>query len=320
MTRQTDQSPFDSRVEAYIRGRLAEAEEQQFCEELLQSPELQRQVAELSMLRNGLIDQPTVTQARPQRRWFGYAAAGLVGLAVGGLFLGGPAPEKAVITGAPYTLAGDVRGDSAEAIVLPRRTSGVTVMLPVGRCQNISGVHVVGPNGATVARSGGMSEMPGFTISLRDPDPGTYFAEISYADCPSEIRRFTVPLTLAELQSKASFFDKPWTIRPGPTSTLVKVGGSITFDIDASTSEVWISAGKMGGKESIWNNVDDATLGPMGDTIEGTLVAGLKRYRFSITQDGENIRGHVEQETSAKAANQLGDDGDGDWMGGNGVQ
>ena len=55
-------------------------------------------------------------------------------------------------------------------------------------------------------------------------------------------------------------------------------------------SEVWISAGKMGGKESIWNNVDDATLGPMGDTIEGTLVAGLKRYRFSITQDGENIQ------------------------------
>lgn len=296
-------------------------EEQQFCEELLSSPDLQRQVSEMSMLRHGLVDQPAVARRRPVLRWAGYAAAGVVGMVAGALFFNQqPAPEEAVISGVPYTLAGEVRGEGDEPVVLPRITQGVTVLLPVGRCSKISTVHVVGPEGKSIARSGGMSDMPGFSISLRDPEPGTYFAEVTYADCAPEVRSFVVPPTRSELEAKATFFQRPWTIRPGATSSLVRQGGSITFDIDLETSDVLISAGKMDGKESIWNSVDDAVLGPMGDTIEGTLVAGLKSYRFTISQSGNEILGHVEQQTSAKAYNDLGDDGDGDWTGGNGAQ
>lgn len=179
---------LDPRVEAYVTGRLSDDDEAQFCNDLMDSPELQRQVNEAAMLRDGI-----QASARPKwsLSWPVAAAAGVVGLVAGAAIFGArESVIRPVVTGPPVTLAGTVRGENVELPIYDA-TAGLTLLIPTGRCEKLNKLSVTGPDISLQPRVPSHVST-GISVGLPPLPAGDYRLELHFSDCPSDNRSFRI--------------------------------------------------------------------------------------------------------------------------------
>ena len=299
---------LDPRVEAYLTGRLSEAEEKAFCDELLDSPHLQKQVLEAGLLRDALEDSGPVRRSFP---WFHTAAALLFGLVIGGVVMDTEPEFAPLITGAPHTVAGEVRG-TEEVLVLPSARDGVTLLFPAGRCRGIQWVEVFDPDDEIIVASRIGRDSPGFTLTLPTAQAGEYRAEITYSDCPAETRSFSIaPAEPASIPKTAEPLVGRWTIQPGATTDLVLPGGTLEIDIATGTDGaiVTLQASGMGERDRVWNEA--TALQVQDGEITGLVTHNEHVYNMRIVYEGGQIHGSV-RSTGIRPKD---DEDDGDWTG-----